>query len=294
MNESSNLGLRFYCGHARSQLMDGRSYVPLVLWTAIACSVLGASHNTAIARSVWLSSTAGGRSSTVREYSIPTGAPLFSFAVPVSSIDGLAYDQRGSLWLLTEDGGRVMQYSRNGVLQRDVALAGVPDSLEGLAWFSGNLLIASPGGNLFIETNTDGDVIRTTPMGSTIDYAGMAASFGKVFAAGGGRLAELDPVTLSVIDVRLMSASPSTGLDFDGQFVWSNNENLMIARDVNTLDEVYSFPIPNELNEGVAVENIPEPASVLLLAVSGIMIVVTFRGWRFHGGGLLPANIPPI
>ena len=104
-------------------------------------------HN-AVARSIWLSST-DGASSRIREHAIPSGELLSTFDVPASSIDGLTYDQNGSLWLLTEDGGRILRYSRTGTFLDSVSLPDEPSSLEGLTWFEGNLLIASPGANLF-------------------------------------------------------------------------------------------------------------------------------------------------
>jgi len=223
-------------------------------------------HETA-ARSIWLSST-DGTSSKINEYAIPSGELLFTFDVPVSSVDGLAYDQNGSLWLLTEDGGRILEYSRDGTLLDSSDLPDEPRSLEGLSWFDGNLLIASPGGRLFIEVETNGIVLRSVPMEGGVDYAGMAANFGRVFAAGSGQsgqLSELDPTTLSIISSRPMPSNRSVGLAFDGQFVWANLNGELVARDIGTLDVVHSFPIVDSFTEGVAVEIVPEPTAAALL-----------------------------
>jgi len=230
-------------------------------------------------RSVWLSSSTG-HSGVIREYDVDSGEELSSFTVPVSSIDGLSYDQRGHLWALTEGRGRVLQYSRSGTLLRDVTLNGLPRSLEGLACIGENLLIASPGAKLYIEVDTSGQILRTVPMDTAWGYSGIAAGGGQVFAAGDTRLAVLDAATLTASSVRPFPTFGSTGLAFDGQFLWTNYRDTIKAFDAHSLSEVHAFSVPNEFHEGMAVEFIPEPSTIALLTMGAFGVLAYGRRRR--------------
>ena len=128
----------------------------------------------------------------------------------------------------------------------------------------------------FIEVDTSGLVLRSVPTGGGVAYAGMAANSGRVFAAGGGqggRLSELDSSTLSIINSRPMPSTNSVGLAYDGLNILTNNLGELIARDVDTLEVIYSFQILDEFTEGVAVEAVPEPYSAVIAALGSLAVL---------------------
>lgn len=224
-------------------------------------------------RSVWISDSSGD-DSIILEYDIESQLLVNSFSIPYISADGLTYDQNGYLWILAEKDRKLVKYSRTGTFEEEIPLSSdFPLSLEGLTLLGDSFIIASPGTDSYYKTDLSGQIIGIFPMG-TRDYLGLAAGGGRLFAAGSDYLNELDIITLESISITSFPSFRSTGLAFDLEYLWVNQESSLQGFDVESITLQYSIPLPSgRFYEGICVELIPEPSTIFLLGLGGFFLM---------------------
>jgi len=232
----------------------------------------------ASARSVWLSTSYINQSATVSEYDIDTGALLNMFDTGLSSADGLAYDQYGSLWVLAESDQTLNRFDRSGSPLDSFSVSQTPGSLEGLTHTGDSLLISSSGvgtPRFFHRYAEDGTFLGDSNQQYAL--AGLGYANGELYGVRSslGGLWEIDPDSLVTVEGRpfsVVSHSGSPGLAFDGELLWTNLDGVLVSRRVTDLTQVHNIPIPDEFHEGVAVEVVPEPSSAMLMGCAVLLL----------------------